>query len=73
MWLAFAVSYFMLCRASDVWAYADGKVHPEVSSTRECLAFSLGGIQVEFGTDRPPRQCRSDLWRRSATNKEKGA
>ena len=49
MWLGLAVSYFMLCRASEMWAYADGKVHPDFCLTRECLAFSREGVQVEFG------------------------
>ena len=48
MWLGFAVSYFMLCRAPEMWAYADGKVHPDFCLTRECLTFSREGVQVEF-------------------------
>ena len=39
----------MLCRASELWAYADGKVHPEFCLTRECLTFSREGVQVKFG------------------------
>ena len=49
MWLALAVSYFLSCRASELWAYTDGNVHPEFCLTRECLTFSRGGVQVEFG------------------------
>ena len=48
MWLGLAVSYFLLCRASELWACADGKVHPEFCLTRECLTFSRE-VQVEFG------------------------
>ena len=29
MWLGLALSYFLLCHASELWAYADGKVYPE--------------------------------------------
>ena len=29
MWVGLAVSYLLLCRASELWAYADGKAHPE--------------------------------------------
>ena len=43
------MSYFLLCRASELWAYADGKVHPEFCLTRECLTFSREGVQVKFG------------------------
>ena len=49
MWLGLAVSYFLLCRASELWAYADGKVHPEFCLTREGLTFPPGGLQIEFG------------------------
>ena len=49
MWWELAASCFMLCRASELWAYADGEVHPELCLTRECLTFSREGVQVEFG------------------------
>ena len=49
MWLGLAVSYLMLCRASELRAYADGKVHPEFSVTQDCLTFSREGVQVKFG------------------------
>ena len=29
MWLGLTVPYFLLCRASNLWAYADGNLHPE--------------------------------------------
>ena len=49
MRLGLAVSYFLLCRTSELWAYAEGKVHPVFCKTRECLTFSRGGLQVGFG------------------------
>ena len=49
MWLGLAVSFFLLCRASELWAYADDKVHSEFFLTPEGLTFSRGGAQVEFG------------------------
>ena len=48
MWLGLALSYFLLCRASELWAYADGKVHPEFCLTRSCLTFYLGDAPVAF-------------------------
>ena len=48
MWLGLALSYFLLCRASELWAYVDGKVHPEFCLTRNCLTFSRGEVQVKF-------------------------
>ena len=54
-WLGLAVSYFLLCRASELWAHASGHVHPEFCLTRNCLSF-----MEEYGwrsrTDRPPQQ-----------------
>ena len=48
------------------------KVHPECCWTRGCLTFSRGGVhRLSSGTDRPPRHCRSDLWRRSAIKKSR--
>ena len=48
MWLGLALSYFLLCRASELWAYVDGKVHPEFCLTRNCLTFFRGEVQVKF-------------------------
>ena len=48
MWLGFTLSYFLLCRASESWAYANGKVHPEFCLTRNCLTFLQGEGQVAF-------------------------
>ena len=48
MWLGLALSYFLLCRASELWAYANGQVHPEFCLTRSCLTFLRGEVQVAF-------------------------
>jgi len=48
MWLGLAVSYFLLCRASELWAYANGQVHPEFCLTRKCISFFHKGVQVAF-------------------------
>ena len=46
MWLGLALSYFLLCRASKQFAYANGLVHPEFCLTRDCLPFFRGDVQV---------------------------
>ena len=46
MWLGLALSYFSSCRASELSAYANGKVHPEFCLTRNCLTLFRGGAQV---------------------------
>ena len=48
MWLAIAVSYFLLCRASELWAYAEGHVHSEVCLTRNNLTFRREENTVAF-------------------------
>ena len=42
------MSYFLLCRASELFAYTDGLVHPEFCLTRDCLSFFRGEVQVDF-------------------------
>lgn len=48
MWLGLALSYFLLCRASELWAYADGIVHPEFCLTRNSLTFLSGEERLSF-------------------------
>lgn len=48
MWLGLALSYFLLCRASELFAYANGLVHPEFCLTRDCLTFFREGVQVSL-------------------------
>lgn len=47
-WLGLALSYFLLCRASELFAYSNGLVHPEFCLTRNCLTFFRGEVQVDF-------------------------
>ena len=48
MWLGLALSYFLLCRASELFAYANGFVHPNFCLTRDCLIFFRGDLQVNI-------------------------
>ena len=48
MWLGLALSYFLLCRASELFAYANGLVHADFCLTRDCLAFFRGDVQVNI-------------------------
>lgn len=48
VWLWLALSYFLLCRVSELFAYPNGLVHPEFSLTRDCLTFFRGDRQVDF-------------------------
>lgn len=49
MWLGLALTYFLLCRASELYAYPNGLVHPEFCLTRDCLTFFSGGVQLDVG------------------------
>ena len=45
MWLGLALSYFLLCRASELFARANGLMHPDFCLTRDCLTFFRGDVQ----------------------------
>ena len=45
MWLSLALSYFLLCCASELFACANGLVHPDFCLTRDCLTFFCGDVQ----------------------------
>lgn len=47
VWLGLTLSYFLLCRASELFAYANGLVHPDFCLTRDCLRYFHGDTQVE--------------------------
>ena len=48
MVIGLVLSYFLLCRASELFAYANGLVHPDFCLTRDCLTFFRGGVQVNL-------------------------
>ena len=45
MWLGLALPYFLLCRASELFACANGLVHSDFCLTRDCLTFFRGDVQ----------------------------
>ena len=49
MWLVgLALSYFLLCRASELFACANVLVHPDFCLTRDCLTYFRGDVQVNI-------------------------
>ena len=72
MWLGLAVSYFLLYRASELWAYANGQVHPGICLTRNCLNFFHGGAQAAFENRSTATAAQENFWRRRVTRKEQG-
>jgi len=45
-WMGIALSYFLLCRASELWAYHNGRVHADFCLTRRNLAFFEGARRL---------------------------
>ena len=39
VWMGLALSYHLLCRASEIWAYGNGLVHPDFCLTRRDVVF----------------------------------
>ena len=50
-WMGLALSYLLLCRASEIWAYGNGLVHSEFCLTRGDVAFYDGPNHL-VGSDR---------------------
>ena len=48
MWLGPALPYFLLCRAPERFAYANGLVRPDSCLTRGCPTFCRGDVQVNI-------------------------
>ena len=48
MWLGLALSYFLLCRASELFAYVNGLVHSDLCLPRDCLTFFREDVQVNI-------------------------
>ena len=42
------MSFYRLCRASDVWAFDNGLVHPDVCLTRRDLVFFVGASKLAW-------------------------
>ena len=48
MWMGLALAYFLLCRASKLFAYDSWMVHPDYCLTRRDLAFFKGVQQLKW-------------------------
>ena len=46
LWLSLCISYFFLCRASELFAYSNGKIHKYFGLTRGDVAFKRRGTQL---------------------------
>ena len=48
VWMGLALSYRLLCSASDIWAYGNGLVHPNFCLTRRDVVFIGGTTQLAW-------------------------
>ena len=48
VWTGLALSFHLLCRASEIWAYGNGLVHADFCLTRRDLAFFSGAFQLAW-------------------------
>ena len=48
VWMGLALSYHLLCRASEIWAYENGLVHPDFCLTRRNDVFFRGTTQLAW-------------------------
>ena len=48
VWMGLALSYHLLCRASEIWAYGNGLVHPDFCLTRRDVVFFRGTTQLAW-------------------------
>ena len=71
MWLGLALSYFLLCRVSELFAYANGLVHPDFCLTRDYPTFFRGDVQVNI-EDRARADSVKILFVASKTDQNRG-
>ena len=48
VWMGLALSYPLLCRASEIWANGNGLVHPDFCLTRRDVVFFRGTTQLAW-------------------------
>ena len=48
VWSGLALSFHLLCRASDIWAYGSGLVHSDFCLTIKDLTFFAGAFQLAW-------------------------
>ncbi|CAM9989498.1 unnamed protein product [Pylaiella littoralis] len=51
-WMGIALSYFLLCRASELWAYDDGLVHADFCLRRGTFVFFKGVYKLAWDVRR---------------------
>ncbi|CAB1118551.1 unnamed protein product [Ectocarpus sp. CCAP 1310/34] len=72
-WMGIALSYFLLCRASELWAYHNGLVHADFCLTRGNLVFFEGSCQLAWDERRRADRVEVTFRASKADQKRRGA
>ena len=64
------MSYLLLCRASEIWAYGNGLVHSELCLTRGDITFCNGPTRL-FGPNRKRADIVDVLFRASKADQNR--
>ena len=48
VWMGLALFYHLLCRASEIWTYGNGLVHPDFCLTRRDVVFFRGTTRLAW-------------------------
>ena len=72
IWSGLALSFHLLCRASEIWAFGNGPVHQDVFLIRRDLVFLAGASQLAWG-DRRVADRVEVMFRASKSDKRVGA
>lgn len=72
-WMGIALSYFLLCRASELWAYHNGLVHTDFCLTRGDLAFFEGARRLAWDERRRADRVEVTFRASKADQKRRGA
>ena len=67
------MSFHLLCRASEIWAFGNGQVHPDFCLTRRYLVFFAGASQLAWDDRRVADRVQVTFRASKSDNKRLGA
>lgn len=73
VWYGLALSFHLLCRASEIWAFGNGLVHPDFCLTRRDLEFFAGASQLAWDDRRIADRVEVKFRASKSDNKRLGA
>ena len=73
IWSELALSFHLLCRTSEIWAFGNGLVHPDFCLTRRDLVFFAGASQLAWDERRVADRVEVTFRASKSDNKRLGA